>query len=401
MRRTIKAFAGAAVALVLASQVADAQVLFWSTQAKPVEETQRMRDDVLAGFAGGVDYQPSDDGPWLTRLQAELEAGKGTIGVLGALHGSFASMPDDLVDLSGIDLGGQTVNPAYLELGTLGTAEQKYLPWMQATYIMAANKKALEFLPEGADINALTYDQLVAWAKATCRGDRLAEVRLPGGPRGAEAPVLPGLPAAVLRQLDGDEVPLRRGGGRLEHVPRPLAVHQPRLDRLRLHAAAAADRGGLDRLRPCRPAGRRLQPEAGRFRRLPGAGRAGRPRLHAGGGGDRDPAHRARHGGVAGARRLHDEAGDPDRDAAGDELLPGARRRGAARRHAELGEDVRAGDRRDDRGRAMPFRRCCRSASATSGASSTRSTPTPSSASSSAGRTCAACSTSRRRRSRA
>ena len=164
---------------------ADAQVLFWSTQAKPVEETQRMRDQVLAGFEGGVDYQPSDDGPWLTRIQAELEAGtRARSGVLGALHGSFASMPDDLVDLSGVDLGGQTVNEAYLELGTLGTAEQKYLPWMQATYIMAANKKALEFLPEGADINALTYDQLVAWSKALAEATGSPKFGFPAGPEG-------------------------------------------------------------------------------------------------------------------------------------------------------------------------------------------------------------------------
>ena len=200
MRRTVKALAGAAFAFMLASQIADAQVLFWSTQAKPVEETQRMRDNVLAGFEGGVDYQPSDDGPWLTRLQAELQAGKGTIGVLGGLHGSFASMPDDLVDLSGIDLGGQSVNEDYLELGTLGTAEQKYLPWMQATYLMAANKKALEFLPEGADINALTYDQLVAWSKAAGEATGSPKFGFPAGAGGAEAPLLPGLPAAVLRR---------------------------------------------------------------------------------------------------------------------------------------------------------------------------------------------------------
>ena len=184
MRRTVKALAGAAVALMLATQIADAQVLFWSTQAKPVEETQRMRDDVLAGFEGGVDYQPSDDGPWLTRIQAELQAGKGTIGVLGGLHGSFASMPDDLVDLSGIDLGGGAVNEDYLELGKLGTGEQKYLPWMQATYLMAANKKALEFLPEGADINALTYDQLVAWSKAVAEATGSPKFGFPAGPEG-------------------------------------------------------------------------------------------------------------------------------------------------------------------------------------------------------------------------
>ena len=79
-------------------------------------------------------------------------------------------------------------------------------------------RRRCEFLPEGADINALTYDQLIAWSKAMAEADRLAEVRLSGRAGGAEAPLLPGLPAAVLHQLDGDEVPLRRGGGRLEHV---------------------------------------------------------------------------------------------------------------------------------------------------------------------------------------
>jgi multiple sugar transport system substrate-binding protein len=176
--------AWSAAALLLAATDVEAQVLFWSTQAKPVEETQRMRDQVLAGFEGGVDYQPSDDGPWLTRIQAELEAGEGTIGLLGGLHGSFASMPGELVDLAAIDLGGVTLNPDYVELGKLGTDEQKYLPWMQASYIMAANKAALEFLPEGADINALTYDQLLAWSKAMAEATGSPKFGFPAGPEG-------------------------------------------------------------------------------------------------------------------------------------------------------------------------------------------------------------------------
>jgi len=38
-----------AIALSLTAVVAHADVLFWSTQAKPVEEAQAMRDQVLAG----------------------------------------------------------------------------------------------------------------------------------------------------------------------------------------------------------------------------------------------------------------------------------------------------------------------------------------------------------------
>jgi multiple sugar transport system substrate-binding protein len=49
---------------------------------------------------------------------------------------------------------------------------------------MAANKKALEFLPEGADVNALTYDQLVAWAKAVAEQTGSPKFGFPAGPEG-------------------------------------------------------------------------------------------------------------------------------------------------------------------------------------------------------------------------
>lgn len=159
-----------------------AEPLFWSTQAKPIEESQKMRDEVMAGFPGGVDYQPSDEGPWLTRMQAELQAGSGRIAVLGGLHGDLSSLGGDLVDLSGIDAAA--VSPAMMELGSLGTAEQKYIPWMQATYLMVANRKALEFLPEGADINALSYDQLIDWARATAEATGGPKFGFPAGPQG-------------------------------------------------------------------------------------------------------------------------------------------------------------------------------------------------------------------------
>ena len=66
----------------------------------------------------------------------------------------------------------------------LGTSEQKYLPWMQATYVMAANKKALPYLPEGADINALTYDQVIAWSKNLMEQTGSPKFGFPAGPKG-------------------------------------------------------------------------------------------------------------------------------------------------------------------------------------------------------------------------
>lgn len=182
--KPLKIFAGAALALSLAAGASEAQVLFWSTQARPVEEAQRMRENVLKGFEGGADYQVAEDGPWLTRIQAELQAGSGQIGVLGGVHGDFTAVTDGLTDLSGVDIGGVAVNKTYLELGKLGTGEQKYLPWMQATYLMAANKKALEYLPQGADINKLTYDQLIEWAKNMADATGSPKFGFSAGPKG-------------------------------------------------------------------------------------------------------------------------------------------------------------------------------------------------------------------------
>lgn len=177
-------FAGAVsgLALVLSAQ-AQAETLFWSTQAKPVEEAQAMREQVLAGFDGDVDYQPNDGGPWLTRLQAELQADAGTIGVLGALHGDFSAMnPDHLVDLD--SLGVMSASGTFNSLAKLGTESLQYVPWMQASYIMAANKEALQYLPEGADIDALSYDQLIEWAANAHEAAGEPKFGFPAGPKG-------------------------------------------------------------------------------------------------------------------------------------------------------------------------------------------------------------------------
>ena len=184
MTRTIKMLAGAVLALTMTAEAAQAQVLFWSSQAAPVEETQKMREQVLKNFPGGADFQPQEPGPFITRIEAEAQAGSGSIGVVGALHGDLSTYADNWADLSDIDLAGVTVSPAFLELGKLGGTEQKYLPWMQANYVMAANKQALQYLPEGADINALTYDQLIAWAKATAEATGSPKFGFPAGPKG-------------------------------------------------------------------------------------------------------------------------------------------------------------------------------------------------------------------------
>lgn len=171
------------VVVLFGAAAVQAETLFWSTQARPAEEAQAMRTEVLGGFSGEVDYQPNEDGPWLTRLQAELQADSGSIDLLGSLHGNFSAMnPDDLMDLG--DLGVASASDTFNDLAKLGTDSLQYMPWMQASYIMAANKEALPYLPDGADIDALTYDQLIAWAANVEEATGQKKFGFPAGPKG-------------------------------------------------------------------------------------------------------------------------------------------------------------------------------------------------------------------------
>ncbi len=181
--------AALAAALLLGSlAAAKAQdTLFYSTQLRPIEEATKVRDVLLKGIPGKVTYVVDEPSPFAVRMKAETQAGKRTASVVGALHGEL--QPHVPADLQPIDdvagkLGDRGIPQALMDLGKLGTANQQYVPWMQATYVMVANKQALPYLPAGADINALTYAQLQQWAKAIA--DKTGQRRLgfPAGPTG-------------------------------------------------------------------------------------------------------------------------------------------------------------------------------------------------------------------------
>ena len=164
------------------------RLIFLSTQLRPIEEAQKMRNLVLKDFSGQVDYITDLPQRFPMRIEADQQTGMHMISVVGALHGELQSlMPlDALVPLD--DLAGRLTergipNPL-LTLGKLGTAHQLYIPWMQASYIMVANKQALPYLPSGADINALSYDQLAMWASALQQKTGKRLLGFPAGPHG-------------------------------------------------------------------------------------------------------------------------------------------------------------------------------------------------------------------------
>ena len=191
--RRISAWLGFSLcAAGLLTAIADAaqngRLIFLSTQLRPIEEAQKMRNVILKGFPREVDYITEQRQQFPMRIEPEEQGRMHMIDVVGALHGELQPLVrlDALVPLD--DLAGNLtrrgIPDPLLALGQFGTAHQPYIPWMQASYIMVANKAALPYLPAGADVNALSYDQLAAWASTVQQKTGKPPLGFPAGPQG-------------------------------------------------------------------------------------------------------------------------------------------------------------------------------------------------------------------------
>lgn len=176
--------AGSGVAL------AQSDTLFLSTQLRPVEEATLFRGMILNNAPQKVTYAVEEPAAFAVRVDAETKAGKRTVSLLGALHGEIQPLVGnslDPVDDIVANARAAGIPENLITLGRLGTDKQQYIPWMQATYVMAAKKEALQYLPAGADINTLTYAQLRDWAKNIQEKTGKRALGFPAGPKGLMA----------------------------------------------------------------------------------------------------------------------------------------------------------------------------------------------------------------------
>jgi multiple sugar transport system substrate-binding protein len=170
--------------------LAQSDTLFLSTQLRPVEEATLFRGMILNNAPQKVTYAVEEPAAFAVRVDAETKAGKRTVSLLGALHGEIQPLVGnslDPVDDLVANARAAGIPENLLTLGKLGTGTQQYIPWMQATYVMAAKKEALQYLPAGADINALTYPQLREWAKNIQDKTGKRALGFPAGPKGLMA----------------------------------------------------------------------------------------------------------------------------------------------------------------------------------------------------------------------
>ena len=178
--------AGLLTATTAAARAED--VIFLSTQLRPIEEAQKMRNLILKDFPRKVEYVTEQPAQLPVRIKAEQQGGTHTIDLVGALHGELQPLVplDALRPLDDLAATAKArgIPEKLMTLGKFGTAHQLYIPWMQASYIMVANKEALPYLPAGADINALSYEQLASWAAAIQEKTGKRLIGFPAGPQG-------------------------------------------------------------------------------------------------------------------------------------------------------------------------------------------------------------------------
>jgi multiple sugar transport system substrate-binding protein len=140
-----------------------------TTQFTPVDEAENLRGILKDAYPDGVSLVVGDASQLGTQIRSQVDSGHMKVNLIAGLHGDFSQLgPEYLHDVSSLmgDLKGAGFATDLKHLATLGTGKTWYIPWCQATYLVAARKSALEHLPSGADVNALTYQQYLDWAVA-------------------------------------------------------------------------------------------------------------------------------------------------------------------------------------------------------------------------------------------
>lgn len=163
-------------------------ILFLSTQLNPVEEAWKMRNVILKDFPGSVDFRPNDNAYLAELLESELKKGPSSSILIGALHGDLMNLYEKnaLQPLNSIyqTLNSSGISKNLVELSKFDGNNMFYIPWMQASFVMVANKKAMKYLPKGADLNSLTYDQLLTWTATIYSSTQKKVLGFPAGEKG-------------------------------------------------------------------------------------------------------------------------------------------------------------------------------------------------------------------------
>lgn len=177
----------AATAAMVTASIAQVNVI--STQLRPVPELEKVRTVLIKDAKPEINWIPEDGNTYMTRMQAEAQASSGKVHVTIALDAELspvnaAGTLQDIDDVMTRLSATREFSPASKDIAKMGGNTTRFIPFLSNTFQMAANKKALQYLPQGANITNLTWPQTIQWAKNIKAATGENKFGLPAGPSG-------------------------------------------------------------------------------------------------------------------------------------------------------------------------------------------------------------------------
>ena len=174
---------------IVEKPVAPKVLTFSSRLFSPPREQEYFINEILAPFYAEtgviVNFQIIDDDTLLDRATLQQETGHVTTDIICAHNGKMpdwldAGWVEDLTDLVN-SWTDRHFSPTF-ESDTNRDGKQYFLPVGADVYLLLANNKALPYLPDGVDIDAITWEQYAQWAVNIAEGEGEGKVCITGIP---------------------------------------------------------------------------------------------------------------------------------------------------------------------------------------------------------------------------
>ena len=158
---------------------ADKEVLSFSSRLwSPPAEQEFIIEYVIKPFEEEnnciVNFQILDDKKLLERAELQLKTDHPTMDIVCAYVANMAEWIEEeyIEDLTSYvkSWDDRTFSPTF-EYGTNFEGKQYFIPVGADVYLIIANKKALKYLPSGANLENLTWEEFAKWSNAIAKGE--------------------------------------------------------------------------------------------------------------------------------------------------------------------------------------------------------------------------------------
>jgi len=175
--------------VVVEKEVAPKVLVFESRLFSPPREQEFFINEIIKPFEEEhgvkVYFQILSDEDQLDRQEVQQSTGHVTTDIVCAHNGQMPNWFDNdwVVDLTPyVDSWTDRHFSPTFESDTNRDGKQYFLPVGADVYLLLANNKALPYLPDGADTNAITWDEYAQWAVNIAEGEGEGKVCITGIP---------------------------------------------------------------------------------------------------------------------------------------------------------------------------------------------------------------------------